>query len=374
MSPVTRLPRLLDAVVAISSDLSLPHVLRRIIESAVDLVDARYGALGVIGPGQTDLERGLVEFITVGADQATIAAMAHYPEGRGILGLLITDPKPRRIQDLTKHEASYGFPENHPVMHSFLGVPIRVRDEVFGVLYLTEKREAPEFSVGDEELVAGLASAAGVAIENARLHTRVEELAVLTDRERIARDLHDTVIQRIFATGMGLQAVLGRIEAPDVAARVQQAVDELDDTIRDLRGAIFALEAHAAGQGGLRSGVYAVAREVESSLGHVPRIHLDGALDAAVPPATTAELLKTLREALSNTARHAGATAADVEVRLREGELVLRITDNGVGMSAVAQKGHGLDNMRARAEALGGHFAVTNGPEGGLAVTWRVPI
>lgn len=374
VSPQSRMPRLLDAVVAISSELSLPDALRAVVEAAVDLVDARYGALGVIGPGEADLKRGLVEFITVGAEQRTIEAIGHYPEGRGILGLLITDPRSRRIADIGSHPASGGFPENHPEMHSFLGVPIRVRDEVFGNLYLTGKRGGPEFTEGDEELVVALAGAAGVAIENVRLHARVQELAVLSDRERIARDLHDTVIQRLFATGMSLQAAVRHLSsAPEVAVRIQQAVDDLDDTIRDIRGAVFALQAHERGQHSLRVAVYALAAEATSSLGFEPRVHLDGPIDAGIAGNVGDELLKTLREALSNIARHAGATVADVRVRAGA-EVWLLVTDNGRGLGGNGHRGNGLINMAARAEELHGICTVRNRPEGGVAVEWRVPL
>ena len=195
------LRELLDAVLALGSDLDLPSMLRRIIEGAVGLVDARYGALGVLDDAGTRLE----QFITVGIDDVTHGLIGDLPVGHGILGLLIVDAKPLRLPDLREHPDSFGFPPHHPPMRSFLGVPIRVRDQVFGNLYLTDKTTAEVFSDVDEELMVGLAAAAGVAIENARLHARVQEFALVEDRERIARDLHDTVIQRLFATGLSLQ-------------------------------------------------------------------------------------------------------------------------------------------------------------------------
>ncbi len=160
-----RLRGLLAANRAIASDLSLPVLLRRIAQSACDLVGARFGALGVLGP-----DNQLAEFITVGLDDETRAKIGALPRGKGILGLLITDPRPLRIADLTAHEQSVGFPANHPAMHSFLGVPIRVGDQVFGNLYVTEKSPRGPFTAEDEELLTALASAAGVAIDNARLY------------------------------------------------------------------------------------------------------------------------------------------------------------------------------------------------------------
>ncbi|MGD0833918.1 MAG: GAF domain-containing sensor histidine kinase [Candidatus Dormibacteria bacterium] len=373
MPPAARSSQLLDAVVAMGSDLSLPKVLRRIVQSAVDLVDARYGALGVLAAGRPAAEGVLAEFITVGIDGKTARAIGHAPRGCGFLGLLITDAEPLRMPDLTQHPRFTGFPPHHPEMHSFLGTPIRIHDQIYGNLYLTEKKGSTEFSKADSDLLVALASAAGVAIDNARLHERVEELAVLTERERIARDLHDTVIQRIFATGMGLQGLVGNIDSAPVRDRVQQAVDELDETIRAIRGTIFALEAEAADRGALRARVLALAGETEETLGFTPRVHLDGPLDSVVSGPAAEELLKTLREALSNVARHARASAVDIHVDCDVHTVTLRVSDNGVGLHGLPRQGHGIANMQARAEALGGRCILTGRPGGGLVVTWRVP-
>ena len=202
MAGPRRLRELLDAVLALSSDLDAPTMLRRIVEAAVELVDARYGALGVLDDSGTYL----AQFVTVGIDDDAHHLIGKLPEGHGILGSLIVDAKPLRLPDLREHPDSFGFPPHHPPMRSFLGVPVRVRDQVFGNLYLTDKTTAEAFTDVDEELVVGLAAAAGIAVENARLHARVQEFALVADRERIARDLHDTVVQRLFATGLSLQA------------------------------------------------------------------------------------------------------------------------------------------------------------------------
>jgi len=363
----------LDAVLAIGLDLDLPAMLRRIIESAVELVDATYGALGVLDETGTRL----AQFITVGIDEHDHHKIGHLPEGHGILGLLIVDAKPLRLPDLSEHPDSFGFPPNHPPMRSFLGVPIRVRDEVFGNLYLTDKASGEVFTDVDEELVIGLAAAAGVAIENARLHSKVQEMALLEDRERIGRDLHDTVIQRLFATGMSLQgtARLVRSEPEEALARIESAVDELDLTVKHIRTAIFGLERTRPTSEGLRSRVLAIAREAGGSMGYEPTVLLDGPLDTAVEDSRAAELLATLREALSNIARHAQASHAEVTVLAGHGQLRLLVADDGIGPpSDDAPRGNGLANMAQRAERLGGSSRLSESDTGGTLVTWEIPL
>jgi signal transduction histidine kinase len=368
------LRRLLDAVLTVGSDLDLPAMLQRIVQAAADLVDARYGALGVLD----DTGERLAQFITVGVDDETRAAIGHLPEGHGILGLLIVDAKPLRLPDLREHPESYGFPQHHPPMRSFLGVPILVRDEVFGNLYLTDKTSAEVFTDVDEELVVGLAAAAGVAIENARLHARVQDLALLEDRERIARDLHDSVIQRLFAIGLSLQGAAGLIR-PDPAAaagRVEGAVDDLDLTVKQIRSAIFGLEPLTRGAGsGVRSEVLGLVRDSGAALGFEPTVLFDGPVDSSTTDGLAADLLATLREALSNVARHARAGRVDVTVAVDAAGVLVRVADDGVGPPAPDHpRGHGLDNMAARATRRGGSFHIGPGTSNGTVVEWRVPV
>ena len=308
--------QLLDAVLTIGSDLDLPAMLRRIVSSAANLVDATYGALGVLDESRT----GLSEFVTVGIDDATYRAIGDLPAGHGILGLLIADARPLRLPDLTKHPESFGFPPHHPPMRSFLGVPILVRDEVFGNLYLTDKSTAPEFTAEDEDLVVGLAAAAGVAIENARLSARVHELAVVEDRERIARDLHDTVIQRLFATGMLLQSTTrlgdqrpGGEPSSGSARRWTISMSRSRRSAR--RSSTWNGAAGPARRCAVRSSARCARRPSRS--GFEPRVILDGPVDSAIDETVAAEMLATLREALSNVWRHATATHVDVEVGRR---------------------------------------------------------
>lgn len=360
--------RLLEAIRAVSSGLSLPTVLERIVHSACALVDARYGALGVIGP-----EGRLVEFVTVGVTDEERAAIGPLPKGHGILGVLIVDPQPLRLRDLTQHPATYGFPAHHPSMHSFLGVPIVVGNTVFGNLYLCEKEGAEEFSAEDEALAVALASAAGIAIDNARLHEQLQGLAVIEERERIARDLHDKVIQRVFATGMSLQST-ARLADDAVARRLDEAIDELDATIREIRATIFSLEnQHPTG---LRVAVGETVADMVASLGFTPTVHFEGPVDTAIPPAVAEQLIVALREALANVAQHAHASRAQVLVRAGS-EALLRVADDGVGPAGEtpeADRGRGLHNLADRALAFGGSCTLTLAPAGGSLLEWRVPL
>jgi two-component system, NarL family, sensor histidine kinase DevS len=526
---------LLEAVVAIGSHLELEVVLRQIVEAAVELVSARYGALGVVGEGGR-----LAEFVPVGLDESEIARIHQWPEGRGLLGKLITDPRPLRLPDISADPGSSGFPGGHPPMRSFLGVPVRIRDEVYGNLYLTEK-QGGDFDEEDEALVQALAAAAGVAIENARLYaearrqqqwlransevtrrllsgdqtgevlelvtqqaleisgadlvvlalpsgnrstlviehacgdgaagalglvlpakgsasgivmasgkpltvedfsgdSRVAQVArehmplgpavlvplgpagdvrgvltagchqgamplsadavemlitfaaqagiglelaehrsdaqrleLLEDRDRIARDLHDLVIQRLFATGMSLQGTMGLMGDPEVANRVEKAIDALDETIRDIRSAIFSLQARGEAEPArLRTRILGVVEEMTDSLGFAPTLRLAGPLDSRVPGAIASQLLAALREALANVAKHAHASRVDVAVEAGSG-LVLTVRDNGVGLGETTRRS-GLANITERAAESGGTMRVTAASGGGTALEWRVPL
>lgn len=364
--------RILDAIFAISSDLELPAVLQRIVQVACDQTDAQYGALGVLGTPSAEGEILLVEFITEGIDDAGVRRIGNYPRGLGILGHLIHEPEPLRLDDLSAHPQSVGFPEGHPPMRTFLGVPVRIRDEIFGNLYLTEKRGGGPFTAGDETIAVALASAAGVAIENARLHERVQELALLHDRERIARDLHDTVIQRLFATGLGLQGLARLVDDVDVADRIQVAVDDLDATIREIRGVIFELQARERGAHSVRVRVLALAAEMTPTLGFEPRVRFDGPVDSIVGPALADHLLSALRELLSNVTRHAQATAVGISVRAGL-EVTLTVEDNGRGMPEAPRGGQGLVNLRERALSLEGSFVLQPAAKAGTIAVWSVP-
>ena len=538
-----RMRGLLEAVVAIGSGLDLESTLRRIVEAAVGLVDASYGALGVIGE-----DRRLAEFIPVGLSGEEIGRIHHWPEGRGLLGLLIDDPRPLRLASIGDHRASSGFPAGHPPMRGFLGVPVRVRDEVFGNLYLTDKRGGGEFSEDDEAVLVALGAAAGVAVENARLYdaarrqqrwiqasaevtTRLlsgdeagEVLAEITrralelsgadvavlalpdeegrrltityaegdgadaarglvlpageslsgrvlatgepvtsagfaaderaaaaarmalrrigpaivfplgvpgnvrgvltigrlhgaapfppaqadvvasfaaqagvalelaasqaeakrlslyeDRDRIARDLHDLVIQRLYATGMSLEGTMPMITRPEVASRITNAVDAMDLTIKDIRASIFQLQARdTADRWDLRGDIVRLVEEMTALLGFAPSLRLGAGLGGAITPEVGEQALAALREALSNAARHAAATRVEVTVDVSADRmLTVQVTDDGTGIPAGGRRS-GLRNLASRAGKLGGELVLGPADPGacppGTRLEWRVPL
>lgn len=532
-----RLRLLLDAVMTMGADLSLDGVLARIVTVASNLVDARYAALGVldVGPG-----RRLRTFVHHGMSPVQVEEIGDLPTGHGLLGVLIDDPRPIRLQDISAHPASYGFPEHHPPMKSFLGVPVRIRDRVFGNLYLTEKSGPGDFTAEDEEVVVALAAAAGVAIENARLYEEAaqrqrwlsataevigvladatsrdialqtvadrareiaradvawvmtgadpdsltlevvsgfvadvpsvrsvsgdwplasavvrtgesmslrdlaedprglgpspalglpplgpaiavplgsgavggalvlawypehawlfdtvepimpasfaeqatlalqlarvrsdqQRLAVFEDRDRIGRDLHDLVIQRLFAVGLSLEGAGRRVTDPDVSARLSQAVDDLDDTIKDIRRTIFALGSLGESED-IQAEVTRLVDRAAGTLKFRPALHFEGPVRSLVSSDVAPDLLAVLGEALSNASRHAGASQVDVLLTAGD-QITLTIADDGRGFPDQVVEG-GLGNMRERAHKHGGDMTVASTRSVGTTITWAVPL
>lgn len=510
MSGQDRLRALLRGTRAVAAGLDLPTVLHRIVESAAELVDARYAALAVLNP-----DGGVAEFVHVGMDPAAVMAGGGPPQGRGILGLLVTRPRPIRLTHLREHEASYGFPPGHPPMRTFLGVPIRVREEMYGNLYLTEKRDGTPFTAEDEELVVALADSAGVAVENARLYEQTsrrqrwqqatariatsllsgappeegmrmvaeeavllldadegfvldgtdvlttasapglpvpaevggrapeapgpnirvpfagpgrdrgglrlarspgraefteddrllaagfaeqtamamelaqaradaERLRVFEERERIARDMHDHVIGRLFGAGLSVQGLSRWIDDPVGRQRLAEHVDELDAAIRDIRTAIYALRRDEHGSWGPRDRIRRVVSEASGHLGFDPELRICEQWDVPEGSLVVDNLLAVLREALTNVARHARASRVEVDVDqcvAPARTLRLRVHDDGAGPARQvlspgprSDGGHGLVNMECRATALGGSFSFTGGPGEGSTLVWEVPL
>jgi len=365
-----KLRRLLDAVLMIEADVDLAVLLRHFVEEACELVGARYGALGILNESRTGLE----QFLTVGLSDDEEKMIGPRPTGRGVLGLLISEPSPLRLDELSAHPESYGFPPHHPPMKSFLGVPVRAPGAVYGNLYLTDKIGATSFSEEDESLAEALALAAGIAIENTRLHNRVRLLSVSDDRDRIASDLHDRVIQRVFAVGLSLQRATRLSDVDEMAVTVNEAVDYLDATISEIRTAIYELSS-AAIPGGLRQGVLELIGELTPLLGARPVVNFVGPVDSAVSQPIADNLLAVLREALTNAGKHAKAT--QYRVTLSASDFVkLEVVDNGTGFdqSLVRANGMGLANLRQRAQKLSGVFEVEPAEGGGTRVTWHVPL
>ncbi|MEV1054491.1 GAF domain-containing protein [Streptomyces sp. NPDC049887] len=532
-----RLNGLLEAVLSVGRELDLPQVLRGIVEAAVSLVDAEYGALGVIGD-----QGRLAQFLPVGISDRLRARIGDLPTGHGLLGEVIRHPEPLRLNDIAAHPASSGFPSHHPPMRTFLGVPIRVRDEVFGNLYLTEKRDGAEFDADDEAVLSTLAVAAGIAIENARLfedlrlrgqwleasaectsallsgtpqttvlelmierarditgagigmvhlltsdgelrgvvalgddadrhlgvtlplegtlaglaltegvpvrspdmaddarfavrsgawkkfgpavavpvgtkernrgvltlarragrppfseeetaplsgfagqaavaleladHRReTEQLSLLADHDRIARDLHDLAIQRLFATGMTLQSTQRFVDHPVASERLGRAIDDLDDTIKIIRSTIFGLRRHEGpgSRSGLRARAARLVEEEAQALGFAPALRTEGFVDTDVPGALADEVVAVLGEALTNVARHARADRAEVSIVAGSGSLTVSVVDDGVGIAEGGRRS-GLRNLRERAERLGGDLTVAPAANGGTRLEWRVPL
>jgi signal transduction histidine kinase len=359
-----RRDRLIEAGMILASELSLDAVLQRIIELAVEITDARYGALGVIGPGG-DLQ----EFITTGITPEEREAIGGPPHGRGILGALIEEAKPMRLPDISADPRSVGFPANHPKMKSFLGAPIVVRGEVFGDIYLTEKQGSPEFDERDERDVLVLAAQAGVAIENARLYNEIHRLAVLEDRERIAKELHDGVIQALFGVGMGLQGAALMSGEEELATRIEGAVADIDRVIRDLRNYIFGLRPGILADRQLDEALRHLGEEFQQKTGVITVVDVDPTVASELTPAA-ADILQLTREALSNVGRHAQAATCRVSLYRSDDRLMLEIDDDGQGFDPETnRRGDGLTNLEARVRALGGTFSVESTRGKGTTIT-----
>lgn len=360
------------AVQGISGVLALEVVLQLIVDRVRELAEAQYAALG-IAHEDGHLER----FLTSGLDSVARERIGALPRGDGLLGLIIREGQTFRIADIARDPRRYGFPPNHPEMHSFLGVPVTFKGRPTGNLYLTNKRGAADFSEDDQRLVERFAAHAGLAIENARLSERVQALAVVEERERIGRDLHDGIIQRIYAVTLGLDDVpeIALADPAAAAERVERAIDALHAAIGEIRTFIYGLRPGLEGPGGIASALESLAEETRL---HSPmQIEVHAEMAAPVSAAVSRELLNIAREALSNAARHAAATSVALDLRESGAELRLEIADDGSGFdaSAAAAPGHhGLANMRRRAESLRGRLLVESEEGGGTRIIVVLPL
>jgi len=362
-----------QAVRGIGGVLDVDRVLQLITDRVRVLVGAQYAAIGIV-----DAEGAIERFITSGIDDEHRAMIGELPHGRGLLGLIIREDQTYRIPDITRHPERYGFPPHHPEMHPFLGMPIKARGEVVGRLYLTNKLDAAEFSEDDQELVEMFALHAGIAIDNARLHDQVQRLAIVDERERISRDLHDSAIQAIYAQTLALDDVPDIIgeDPAEAARRVDEAIDALHAVIRDIRNFIFGLRPVLLEGGSLADGLQHLATEVRRGGGVEVDVSVSGDGINDLPIETVAELLALTREALSNIARHAAASHAWVRLDVDADTIRLELADDGRGFHAsqAAERGHhGLANMRSRADALGADFGVESEAGAGTRIIVTLP-
>jgi signal transduction histidine kinase len=370
LRPMDLRDALIQAGMTLSSELSLDAVLQRIIELGAEITGAHYGALGVLAPDGVHLS----EFHTTGITPEQRAAIGDLPVGHGLLGLLIEEAHALRIDRIGEHARSVGFPPNHPPMTSLLGAPIVSRGTVFGDIYLTDKDGGAPFTDEDEAALRILAAQAGIAIENARLYEEVQRLVVLEDRERIAKELHDGVIQSLFAVGMSLQASAVMVGDEDLRGRIESSIGEVDRVIRDLRNYIFGLRPGVLADRQLDEAIRTVAKEFEERSGVVTAVEIDESV-AAELSSTAGDLIQMAREALSNVGRHAEATTCRVSL-FREGDrAIFEIDDDGRGFEPdTASRGQGLTNLERRAEALGGTAELRSEPRTGSTVRISIPL
>jgi len=362
-----------DAIGGIAGILTVEDVLELIVDRVRGLVGAKYAALGILAEDRLRIER----FITSGISPEQRRLLGDPPQGHGLLGLIIKEGRSLRITDISAHPESYGFPPNHPPMTTLLGVPVRLKNRIIGNLYLTDKIDAQEFSDDDQRLVELFAAHAGVAIENARLHEAVQYLAVVDERERIGKDLHDGIIQSLYAISLSLEDVpeLMADDANEAAGRVDRAIDNLNAAIADLRQFVVGLRPEHVDRTDFIGLLAMLADQVRRD--GVIAVDLDLPAERVDLPAhTRGEVLQIAREALSNTARHAGASTARVSLRREDHALRLVLSDDGSGFdrSVAAPVGHhGLANMRDRAEALGGSLDLES-DETGTTIIVMVPL
>lgn len=368
-----RLIALHEASLELVKDVSLDHLLERIVKVAAEQAHARYAALGVL-----DENGKLAKFITVGMTDDELKLMDHPPVGKGLIGELMNSEVPLRVPVIQDYPRSSGFPPHHPHMVSFLGVPIRALNHQLGQIYLTEKIGAPAFTAEDERIIQMLAAYAAAAIQNARLHENTHRLAVLEERERIGMDLHDGIIQSIYGVGLSLESALHSFEEDpqDAKTRVQHSIESLNQAIRDLRAYILDLRPRQMGSEGLMSGLNRLITEFRAhTLATVQFTDADHELTDLTQPRSIA-LFHICQEALANIAKHAGATQVDISLWSTDERVLMEIRDHGKGFaieSMNAAIGHGLANMQTRARSVGGDVDISSVIGEGTTVLAWVP-
>ena len=367
---MTRLEALDEASKALAAELSISQVLQRIVDIAASIVGARYGALGVAGS-----DGYLTDFITTGVSTEERERIGELPRGHGLLGTLIRLGQPLRVPNIRNDPRRVGFPPNHPPMTSLLGVPIRVHSAVVGDLYLTDKIGGPEFSEDDQHLIEQLAAHAGIAIENARLYAQVGELSLLRERERIGRDLHDGIIQDIYAATLQLEDSAEDMQDESTRNRLLGVADRLSAVITDVRTYIQGLRARQLEGRSLADAIAALVHEANGRGGAATVYVVEGEL-YRLSDAQDDTLLHLAREALANAAKHARASQVEVRLHYDRSGVTLTVADNGQGFDPEAPQGythHGLRNLRSRAKEAGGTLDVQSSLGAGTSITTFVP-
>jgi signal transduction histidine kinase len=365
---VTRLSALSEAVMDVAKGQDLKTSLKRLIQNAVLITDCTYGALGSITP-----DGSLEDFTYVGMSDETADEIDTFPEGKGLLGHLLAVPEPLRLSVIRDHPSSVGFPKGHPAMSGFLGVPIRIRDEIYGSIYLTQKRSGKDFTEEDEKLVVVLASAAGVAIDSYRGHIAQNQVSVLAERERIARDLHDLVIQRLFASGISLQSIESDPSISKQALeKIQSTLDNLDSTVQQIRTTIFALQDnHPIAD--IRTLIVSEVASLSAVAGFQISYSFQGPIDTVIGEELANQVIPVIRELITNAIRHAQSTKIDLVVLANQTYCEIQVTDNGKGYVAGERKS-GLLNLERRAVARGGEFEIVKNGDAGTRTMWRASL
>jgi signal transduction histidine kinase len=361
-----------EATLALSSDLDLSSVLKRVVELSCEVVDARYGALALAG------ESGRIrEFLTAGLSDEERAAIGSPPEGRGLLGLVINEGHTIRADRIEDHPRSAGFPPNHPPMTSFLGLPITYEGRIVGDLYLTDKNGGEPFSERDEEIIRTFAAHAALAIENARLYQQVQDLVVLEERDRIGMDLHDGIIQSLYGTGLKLENALQDLDQDPalVHDQLQRGIEDLNQTIADIRSYILNLRPAVLADTDLAGAIGGLLQELKvNSLMAVDLVEQPAAC-RGLSQEQMASLFHVAQESLTNVRKHAQASTVTAHLRQVNGTFQMSIADDGTGFDpARPGEGHGLRNMRGRVEALGGELIVHSENGRGTELTVEVPL
>lgn len=364
-----RLHALIDAILLIEADAQLSSLLASIVENSCALVGARYGALGVLSADGQSLSR----FLTYGVDESTRRAIGPLPHGGGVLGEVIRTGEVLREENLHEHPRAAGWPDAHPNMTRFLGVPVTTSDgRIFGNLYLTDPLSGEPFSDEDEDVVAAFGRAAGLVIGQAQLRHQLREATLNEERARLARELHDTVIQRLFGVGLALQLTLtGSLD--DVSREhINTALDDLDVTIREIRTTIFEIDRDEEEHLPLDKRVRALCEELTTRLGVQSTVLVANGIDEELDRASAHSTIAALREALANVARHSRAEHVEVQLVVVGDFVELTVRDDGVGFGTDNAPGRGLSNLLERAEEFGGTCIVSSAPGAGTLVRWSV--